>query len=286
MRDRIHISQETADLLIAAGKNHWIIPREDVVVAKGKGELRTFWLLPREDMAGTSTKASSETHEDANSQDIAPEPEQPSALPMSHVKNDKIQRMIDWNCDILLQLLRLIGAKRQASRRSSAHGNMIETELDHIERDISEGGLPVDEIVEVIHLPEFDSSAYEKDPRFVEIGEAVEAQLHSFVTIIASMYRYEPILFQDDHCFVTLYGYRSRMLTIHHCFFFFLQRHTIPQLRGTKEEGRAFQNHLECNEVDLTPLLSSFISARIPRQYVDCQTAVAYCCSDPADAGQ
>lgn len=35
MRDRIHVSQETADLLIEAGKSQWITKREDKIVAKG-----------------------------------------------------------------------------------------------------------------------------------------------------------------------------------------------------------------------------------------------------------
>jgi DNA-binding NarL/FixJ family response regulator len=38
IKDRIQISQETADELIAAGKVHWLTPREDKVIAKGKGE--------------------------------------------------------------------------------------------------------------------------------------------------------------------------------------------------------------------------------------------------------
>uniref|UniRef100_A0A7S3DMI4 Guanylate cyclase domain-containing protein n=1 Tax=Entomoneis paludosa TaxID=265537 RepID=A0A7S3DMI4_9STRA len=190
MRDRIHISQETADLIIAASKSHWVVPREDVVVAKGKGEMRTFWLLPRDDVA-PSTKASSETNDELpQSESVEPDP-MPQVV-TSQVKSDKIQRMIDWNCDILLQLLRLIGAKRQASRRASTSGGMVDTDLDRLERAISTGGLPVDEIVECIELPSFDSAAYEKDPRFVEIGEAVEAQLHSFVTVVASMYRDTP----------------------------------------------------------------------------------------------
>lgn len=36
IRNKIHISQETADLLIQANKSHWIEPRKDIVVAKGK----------------------------------------------------------------------------------------------------------------------------------------------------------------------------------------------------------------------------------------------------------
>lgn len=38
---RIHMSQETADLLIEANKASWIEKRKDVISAKGKGELQT-----------------------------------------------------------------------------------------------------------------------------------------------------------------------------------------------------------------------------------------------------
>ena len=43
LRNKIHISQETADLLREAGKGHWIEERKDIVVAKGKGALQTYW---------------------------------------------------------------------------------------------------------------------------------------------------------------------------------------------------------------------------------------------------
>lgn len=35
VRDRIHISAETAKLLQDSGKHHWVVPREDKVIAKG-----------------------------------------------------------------------------------------------------------------------------------------------------------------------------------------------------------------------------------------------------------
>jgi class 3 adenylate cyclase len=47
LSDQIHASQETADALIAKGKSHWLTPRDDRIVAKGKGELNTFWVSSR-----------------------------------------------------------------------------------------------------------------------------------------------------------------------------------------------------------------------------------------------
>jgi hypothetical protein len=44
MRGRIQVSQTTADLIRSAGKDYWVQPRKDTVVAKGLGALKTFWL--------------------------------------------------------------------------------------------------------------------------------------------------------------------------------------------------------------------------------------------------
>jgi class 3 adenylate cyclase len=57
MAGRIQLSQDTADLIIAAGKASWLKPREQKVVAKGKGEMQTYWLNP-DDSSGRSETAS------------------------------------------------------------------------------------------------------------------------------------------------------------------------------------------------------------------------------------
>lgn len=44
-RNRIQVSQETANLLKKAGKDHLLEERKTMVKAKGKGRLQTFWLL-------------------------------------------------------------------------------------------------------------------------------------------------------------------------------------------------------------------------------------------------
>jgi hypothetical protein len=47
MSNKIQPSQTTAELLIGAGKAHWLTPREDAVEAKGKGALTPFWVYPQ-----------------------------------------------------------------------------------------------------------------------------------------------------------------------------------------------------------------------------------------------
>jgi class 3 adenylate cyclase len=43
-RGRIHISESTKECLVQQGKGHWATPREDKIVAKGKGEMQSHWL--------------------------------------------------------------------------------------------------------------------------------------------------------------------------------------------------------------------------------------------------
>lgn len=40
-KGRIQISQETRDLLVKVGKEHWVSRRETLVTAKGKGKMQT-----------------------------------------------------------------------------------------------------------------------------------------------------------------------------------------------------------------------------------------------------
>lgn len=47
IRGRIHCSQTTADKLIMANKQHWLMKRSKMVDVKGKGKMQTFWVHPR-----------------------------------------------------------------------------------------------------------------------------------------------------------------------------------------------------------------------------------------------
>lgn len=44
VKGKIHISGATKDELENAGKGHWIIARENKIVAKGKGEMQTYFV--------------------------------------------------------------------------------------------------------------------------------------------------------------------------------------------------------------------------------------------------
>ena len=58
-KGQVQLSQVTADLLVAAGKGHWTRPREDKVVAKGKGEMQTHWLTVKANCQGSQAGSES-----------------------------------------------------------------------------------------------------------------------------------------------------------------------------------------------------------------------------------
>ena len=109
----IQLSEETAQLLKKAGKEHWLEPRKDKVVAKGKGEMQTWWLLLKEEksQAATTTAEASGSNDDEHyigrrcslDCDIQEVLEREKS-------NAKMQRMVGWVVDILASLLRQIVA--------------------------------------------------------------------------------------------------------------------------------------------------------------------------------
>lgn len=43
-KNKIHLSEQTAELIMEVGKAPWVEPRRETIFAKGKGELKTYWL--------------------------------------------------------------------------------------------------------------------------------------------------------------------------------------------------------------------------------------------------
>ena len=202
MRNRIHISEETANLLETASKGHWIKPREDLVHAKGKGELKTFWLICK-DASGGSERSGATPASDvrrttmdltslAMSNPEIPETVMESAIPEKTELSPKMLRLVDWNAEVLQRLLKLIIAKRSArtiSRKKSPEA-IAKKEKDILMQD----GIVLDEVEEIVSLPNFDDAASKNqiDPGTVQIPPKAAEQLREYVKSIASQYRNNP----------------------------------------------------------------------------------------------
>jgi len=55
IKGRIHCSKETANVLLLEKKGHWLSPRKEKIVAKGKGKLQTYWINETDARYSTSS---------------------------------------------------------------------------------------------------------------------------------------------------------------------------------------------------------------------------------------
>jgi class 3 adenylate cyclase len=179
VKNRIHVSQETADRLIAAGKEHWLTPRDSRVDAKGKGLMQTYWVYTKGDTAkSTAVTSSSGDAEELrrNSQDLGN---------VISVVSKSSNRDVDWTVEILMSFLKEVEARRQSI---GANSDSMET-IKAAERQIQESnGVPFDEIKEFFHLPKYSASKAMVDPNAIQLESIVVSQLRDFVQCIAHTY--------------------------------------------------------------------------------------------------
>jgi class 3 adenylate cyclase len=200
-RDKIHISQETADLLIGAGKGHWVTPRAEKVIAKGKGELQTYWLNLRGDSSKSQQSAGSSVSDIREVETVSMNDTlkdgiiNATAAPLSKLSAGKHQRLVEWNTDILLRLLREINARREASTDEKRESMPETSRLRSLEQgDIHKRETVLDEVEEIVNLPKFDAKAAssQQNPELLDLGKEVFNQLRDYVATIAAMYRDNP----------------------------------------------------------------------------------------------
>ena len=111
-KGRIHVSEETAKLLKESGRQNWLIPREgDKIRATGKGELSTHWL----DVGKRSWRMRrrlSLSEKSSGGDSCAQELRDLAAF----VDTDRKSRLIDYNVELLLRLLKQIVARRNPAQ--------------------------------------------------------------------------------------------------------------------------------------------------------------------------
>ena len=191
MPNRIQMSQETTDLLIAAGKSQWLRARQEKVNAKGKGELQTYWLDMNNDSAARSTSSGGESGGHSGHQEHEAAASAPvhavMAAPISTAA-EKHQRLISWNTDILARLLTQIIARRESRKEKPDAPERIR----RLEESVGRDDTVLSEVTEVIRLPNFDATSNTIDPSRIELSEDVVNQLRDYVQTLAAMYRENP----------------------------------------------------------------------------------------------
>lgn len=63
---KIHVSESTAELLRHAGKENWLVLRDEQIMAKGKGMMQTYWCELRPSSTPSINRSSSSGTNAAN----------------------------------------------------------------------------------------------------------------------------------------------------------------------------------------------------------------------------
>ena len=192
---KIQATQATVDYLISAGKTRWVRSREESVQAKGKGKMKTYWIEPGSNTRSTPSAVSGTSNA--------------SLQQGVDYLDQRIERLVDWNTDILAKLIRQIVARRKNStkvtKRPAATLKKANGSSASLATTNDNGhGIVMDEVREVIQLPAFDSSVYGRgtvqvNPDSIELDPVVMSELRDFVVAIASSYLQNPF-HNYEHC--------------------------------------------------------------------------------------
>jgi class 3 adenylate cyclase len=200
MPNKIHISAETAQILIDSGKAHWLIAREDEIHAKGKGTLQTYWVRLQTTSASVFSDRSAEPYSEGLTV-TAPSQEkmwtckeglitlksvwQGTTLGKYLGKteiDETLERLVEWNVELLLGLLKSVVAYRIASGVQSTDFSR------EIEENVA-GDSVLDEIKMAIAMPQFDAAVAARAAESgVKLAPEVETELCQYVAAIASGY--------------------------------------------------------------------------------------------------
>lgn len=172
--NRIHLSQECAELVKTSGKANWLQMRNGKIALKGKGVRQTFWLR-------LSSQGGSEFSAHSYSSDYFTEAD----LDKKSSPADRLERLINWNTDKLMALLRQVMARRMSQSGKEKSSSTLPAAY-HI---VKEGKSLLEDVKEIVELPDFVAAASQVDPDNVKIPEMVKDELHGLVTEIAASYR-------------------------------------------------------------------------------------------------
>ena len=206
-KNMIQVSQDTADLLNASGKGHWLKPRDGPVSAKGKGSIRTYWLQPnrrRPSMQGSLRQSMNETG--SASEETVPTVSLDRALRQPWksigIENDSLvakERLIRWNAAILESFLLKIVDNRNIHSPADAFLDQFIPSPDDKHLSFSE------KLSETVMFPDV---AYRDDyygvSSDIAISSEAQIELLEYVARIASMYRDVPFHNFDHASHVTM----------------------------------------------------------------------------------
>jgi Adenylate and Guanylate cyclase catalytic domain len=175
-RNRIHVSQQTADLLLAGNKGDWIQLRDG-----GVTNSPTYWLDINSRSSPSSRSAASSTQPPAKNVAMKGAQE-PSVKREELVLDENAERLIKW----IARSLELLRCKVVARRMTdAAYHDQLDDQGSSYQEEHGDGHTVVYEVKEIIAL---QGSIGES----VQLIKEVLDQLHDYVSVIYSMYKKNP----------------------------------------------------------------------------------------------
>lgn len=175
---RIHVSPTTAQELRLQGKGHWLMERPDVVQLRGKGQIQTYWAVPRSNHRSPSAQSAHSGTDYSNSK-------------IEENQEEKVERLIDWNVEVLLQHLQPLVSSR-ANKPCPSERSLVALRDEEQNLLSRRAGIVVDEMTQILCLPEFDPRTALAATQEIAIPPRVKMQLREFVAMIAVSYRDTP----------------------------------------------------------------------------------------------
>eukprot|EP00526_Cylindrotheca_closterium_P003695 CAMPEP_0113621262 /NCGR_PEP_ID=MMETSP0017_2-20120614/10860_1 /TAXON_ID=2856 /ORGANISM="Cylindrotheca closterium" /LENGTH=1329 /DNA_ID=CAMNT_0000530993 /DNA_START=95 /DNA_END=4084 /DNA_ORIENTATION=- /assembly_acc=CAM_ASM_000147 len=197
--NRIQISPSTAQLLIEAGKENWIVPRSDGNTSvHGHSSRQTYWVLTRrqEPSDGESSRPKfipvttmqndEEEEKSVSSNGSVWGDEDEWKDGSDEMENSRqTDRQVEWLVDLLQRLISQIVAGRGRKSREEFEPSEV------IIRD----GTVLEEITESIELPKFDpraAKAIAARSSAIRVPKELSSELREFVKCISKNYRKNP----------------------------------------------------------------------------------------------
>ena len=214
-RDKIHLSAETAQQLIAEGKQNWVKQRQDKVQAKGKGKLQTYWLkmgttsnaATKNTKVTTTTDVATKLNGSGSSLRTASDDDGSVNGPQSfgvgvnglvamfekaqklNVLGERTRRQADYTVEVLSRILKKLVAQRRGTQAMVPPTPIELSRFAQMETSLAKRSLPVEDVNEAIDFASYLQKPVVLNGDKVQLPRNVLDQLEDFVTTIASMYK-------------------------------------------------------------------------------------------------
>jgi class 3 adenylate cyclase len=181
---RTQVSQATADAIRAAGKGYWLIPRSDLINAKGKGLLQTYWCDPKRRRPKLTSETSKSNFGSIVASDGWEDLRVDDGFDLSDASSKK-ERLIEWNTDLLLGKLAKLVATHGPVRRKRRLSISTTRRQSNIKSSLS-GDDPA--VHFDLDLPPRSTNSTEA----ASLDPLIRSQLREYVGRIASLYQPNP----------------------------------------------------------------------------------------------